>query len=118
MAKAKRSFLERNHLLIAAAVVALFLFSGWMMRRGSVPVRAERVTRQVISSFISTNGKVEPVQNFEAHAAAPGSVKRVLASEGDRVKAGQLLVLLDDTDARAQAAKALAQLRTAEANLK
>lgn len=118
MAKAKRSFLERNHLLIAAAVVALFLFSGWMMRRGSVSVRAEKVSRQVISSFISTNGKVEPVQNFEAHAAAPGSVKRVLASEGDRVKAGQLLVLLDDTDAKAQAAKALAQLRAAEANLK
>jgi HlyD family secretion protein len=41
----------------------------------------------------------------------------VRVAEGDRVKAGQLLVQLDDADARAQAARALAQLRTAEAAL-
>ena len=117
MAKVKPSFLERNHLLIAAAVVALFVFSGWMMRRNSVPVRIEKVTRQPISSFISTNGKVEPLQNFEAHAEAPGSVKKVLVAEGDHVKAGQLLVQLDDAEARSQAAKALAELRSAEADV-
>jgi HlyD family secretion protein len=117
MVKVKPSFMERNHLLIAGAVVALFLFSGWMMRRTVVAVHAEKVVRQPISSFISTNGKVEPAQNFEAHAAAAGSVKRVLVFEGDHVRAGQLLVELDDTDARAQAAKALAGLRAAEADL-
>lgn len=117
MVKAKPSFLERNHLLIAAAVVALFVFSGWMMRRGVVAVHAEKVTRQPISSFISTNGKVEPVQNFEDHAAAAGSVKKVFVNEGDHVKAGQLLVQLDDTDARAQEAKAQASLSAARAAL-
>ena len=117
MVKVKTSFLERNHLLIAAAIVALFLFSGWMMRRGVVAVRAEKATRQEIASFISTNGKVEPVQNFEAHAPDQAPVKRVFAREGDQVKAGQLLIQLDDADARAQAAKALAELRAAEADL-
>src|SRR5215510_2310737 len=117
MVKVKTSFLERNHLLIAAAIVALFVFSGWMMRRGVVSVRAEKVIRQPIASIISTNGKVEPVQNFEAHALAQVMVKRVLAREGDLVKKGQLLIQLDDADARAQAAKALARLRAAEANL-
>src|SRR5215469_1073523 len=117
MVKVKRSFLERNHLLIAAAIIALFVFSGWMMRRGVVLVRAETVARQSIASIISTNGKIEPVQNFEAHALSPAMVKRVLVHEGDMVKKGQLLVQLDDGDARAQAAKALAQLRSAEADL-
>ncbi len=117
MAKVKRSFPERTHLLIAAAVVALFLFSGWMMRRGAPPVRAEQVTRQQIASFISTNGKVEPVQNFEPHAPAQLPVKSVFVREGDHVKAGQLLIQLDDAEARAQAAKALAELRAAEADL-
>lgn len=117
MVKVKPSFMERNHLLIAAAVVALIVFSGWMTRRGVVPVRAEKVLRQAITSSISTNGKVEPVQNFEAHAAAPTTVKRVLVQEGDRVKTGQLLIQLDDADARAQASKAYADLRAAEANL-
>jgi len=116
MVKAKTSFLERNHLLIAAAIIGLFVFSGWMMRRGGVvSVHAEKVTRQSIASIISTNGKIEPVQNFEAHASAQASVKRVLVNEGDHVKPGQLLIQLDDADARAQAAKALAQLRAAEA---
>ncbi|HLJ29786.1 MAG TPA: efflux RND transporter periplasmic adaptor subunit [Candidatus Angelobacter sp.] len=117
MAKVKRSFPERTHLLIAAAVVALFLFSGWMMRRGAPPVRAEQVTRQQIASFISTNGRVEPVQDFEPHATAQLPVKSVSVHEGDHVKAGQLLIQLDDAEARAQAAKALAELRAAEADL-
>jgi HlyD family secretion protein len=44
-------------------------------------------------------------------------VRRVLVHEGDHVKSGDLLVQLDDADARAQAAKAQAQLRAAEADL-
>jgi HlyD family secretion protein len=112
---------ERRPLLsvIAAVILAVVVFSGWMKLHngGGVAVRAETVVRQDISSIISTNGKIEPVQNFEAHAPAPATVKRVLVAEGDRVKAGQLLVQLDDADARAQAAKALALLRAAEADL-
>ena len=104
--------------VIVIAVAAVLLFTGWMRLRSTVvPVRAEEVTREVIASVISTNGKVEPVRNFQAHAPAPATVKKVLVSEGDHVKPGQLLLQLDDVDARAQAAKALAQLRAAEADL-
>ncbi len=105
--------------VIVALVAAVVVFSGWMKFRGGsgVSVRAESVVRQDIASIISTNGKIEPVNNFEAHAPAPATVKRVLVSEGDHVKAGQPLLQLDDVDARAQAAKALAQLRAAEADL-
>src|SRR5258708_3427112 len=105
--------------VIVALVAAVVVFSGWMKFRGGngVSVRAEVVVRQDIASIISTNGKIEPVNNFEAHAPAPATVKRVLVSEGDYVKAGQPLLQLDDVDARAQAAKALAQLRAAEADL-
>jgi HlyD family secretion protein len=103
---------------IVVCVAAVILFSGWMrMRNTVVAVRAEQVTRQDIASVISTNGKVEPVNNFEAHSPAQATVRKILAKEGDKVKAGQLLLQLDDADARAQAAKALAQLRAAEADL-
>jgi HlyD family secretion protein len=112
---------ERKRLLgvIAAVIAAVVVFSGWMKLRGNgvVAVRAESVARQDIASVISTNGKIEPVNNFEAHAPAPATVTRVLVNEGDHVRAGQLLVQLDDADARAQAARALAELRAAEANL-
>jgi len=113
------TLLERSRLLLVifGAIAALLLFSGWMMRRGVVSVRADRVVRQQIASIISTNGKIEPVRNFEAHAPAPATVKRILAHEGDTVKAGQLLLELDDAEARANAAKALAQVRSAESDL-
>jgi HlyD family secretion protein len=120
MAKPNNLGPSRNRLLIAITLVAaaVLLFSGWMkMRGGVVTVRAEKVIRQSIASVISTNGKIEPVENFEAHAPAAATVKRVLVEEGDSVKAGQLILELDDADARAQVAKALAQLRAAEADV-
>lgn len=119
MARSPQNGRDRKTLLAVAIVVAaLLLFTGWMrLRTTVVPVRAETVIRQDIESVISTNGKIEPVHNFEAHSPAPATVKRILVNEGDQVRAGQLLLQLDDADARAQSAKALAQLRAAEADM-
>src|ERR1041385_2896049 len=108
---------RRVVMVLVLVVAALLLFTGINRRRVVTPVRAEKVVRQEIASVISTNGKIEPVNSFEAHAPAPAIVKNVLVTEGDRVKTGQLLVQLDDADARAQAARALSQLRSAEASL-
>jgi len=79
-------------------------------------VRATTVQRGPIRSVVSTNGKIEPVQNFEAHAPIATTVKRLLVKEGDNVRKGQLLLQLDDDDIRAQAARAQAQIKTAQAN--
>src|ERR1700743_3622653 len=110
----------RGKRLIALAVLvvlAVIIFTGINQRRTGVTIRAEKVVRQEIASVISTNGKIEPVNSFEAHAPAPATVNKVLVAEGDHVKAGQLLLRLDDADARAQAARALSQLKSAEAQL-
>lgn len=94
-------------------VLAAFVFH----RDDAVPVRTAVVERGLIRSLVSTNGKIEPVNNFEAHAPVSTNVRRVLVKEGDSVKRGQLLVVLDDADARAQAARAQTQLRAAQADL-
>ncbi|MBI1740966.1 MAG: efflux RND transporter periplasmic adaptor subunit [Candidatus Koribacter versatilis] len=86
-------------------------------RDDAVPVRTALVARGQIRSLISTNGKIEPVQNFEAHAPATTTVHRLLVKEGDFVRKGQLLVALDDADARAQAARAQTQLKAALAEV-
>jgi HlyD family secretion protein len=102
-------------LAIGAAVIFLAAF---MTRRDdAVPVRTAVVERGPIRSLISTNGKIEPVENFEAHAPANTTVRRVLVKEGAFVKKGQLLVLLDDADALAQAARAQTQLKSAIAEV-
>ena len=79
-------------------------------------MRATTVERGPIRSLVSTNGKIEPVQNFEAHAPISTTVKRLLVKEGDHVRKGQLLLQLDDADIHTQAARALAQVKTAQAD--
>jgi HlyD family secretion protein len=111
-------FARRPWILWAAgAIVAVVLLASFGSRDDSVPVMASTVSRSTIRSVISTNGKVEPVQNLEAHAPIGTTVKRILVKEGDRVRKGQLLIELDAASARSQAAQALAQVKTAEADL-
>jgi HlyD family secretion protein len=79
-------------------------------------VRATTVERGPIRSLVSTNGKIEPIQGFEAHAPISTTVERLLVKEGDHVRKGQLLLQLDDADIRTQAARAQAQVKTAQAD--
>jgi HlyD family secretion protein len=102
-------------LAILAAVAAMAAFV--LHRDDAVPVRTAVVEQGTIRSLVSTNGKIEPISNFEAHAPVSTSVRRVFVKEGDAVKQGELLVVLDDADARAQAARAQTQLRAAQADL-
>jgi HlyD family secretion protein len=102
-------------LAILAAVVVLGAFVHH--RDDSVAVRTAVAEKSAIRSVISTNGKIEPINNFEAHAPISGSVDRVSVKEGDSVKKGQLLIVLDDANVRALAARAQTQVRTAQAEL-
>jgi HlyD family secretion protein len=101
--------------ILAAVFLVLVLVGMFSGHRGTLPVRTATVERGTLRSQISTNGKIEPVKNFEAHALAAATVRRVFVHEGQHVQKGQLLVQLEDADAQTQAAHALAQLRSAEA---
>lgn len=116
----KPGFVARHRWLVitGGAVLAVVLLASFAsMRDEVVPVRAANVERDSIRSVISTNGKVEPSQNFEAHAPVNTTVKRVLVKEGDHVRKGQLLLQLDDAEARSQASRADALLKGAQADV-
>jgi HlyD family secretion protein len=103
---------------ILAILAAVGLLAAFVSHRDeSVPIRTAQVEQGQIRSLIATNGKIEPVTNFEAHAPVSASVERVLVKEGAEVRKGQLLVVLDDADARTQAARAETQLKAAQADL-
>ncbi|MBV9073234.1 MAG: efflux RND transporter periplasmic adaptor subunit [Acidobacteria bacterium] len=119
MADSRRQNGNGRHVwrLVLIAIVAVILLAAFMSRRrGAVPVRVDRAARQDLVTSISTNGKVEPIQNFEAHAPAATTVKKIWVREGQKVRAGDMLMQLDDADVRAQMARALAQLRASEAD--
>jgi len=102
---------------LGAALAVILLASFGSMRDEVLPIRAVTVERSSIRSVVSTNGKIEPAQNFEAHAPVNTTVRKLYVREGDRVKKGQLLLQLDDAEARSQAARAQAELKGAQANV-
>jgi HlyD family secretion protein len=119
MTKRNASFLTRHRWIVTtiAILAAVVLLASFMSREPAVPVRAVNAQRGTIRSVVATNGKVEPLQNFEAHAPVGTTVKKILVREGDQVKKGQLLLQLNDAQARSQAARVQAQVLAAEADL-
>lgn len=112
-------FLVRHRLLtwITGLVIAVILLASFMSRGANVPVRAAKVERGNIRSVISTNGQIEPVRNFEAHAPIGTTIKSVLVKEGEHVKRGEILMELDDLEALSQLSKSLAQVRASEVDV-
>jgi HlyD family secretion protein len=101
---------------LAAILLVIVFFLVRRLTREELPLRVAQATMQDLITTDSTNGKVEPQHNFEAHAPAPGTVKRLYVSAGESVPKGTLLLSLDDTDAVAHSVGALASLRGAQAN--
>jgi HlyD family secretion protein len=104
--------------LITLLVIAVTLLVGAgafvELRPHRIRIAVVKPMRQEVSSSITTNGKVEPIHGFEAHAPLSATVKEILVKEGAQVKAGQLLLVLDDTRARTDLAVARTRLKGAQ----
>ena len=96
-------------------LIIVFYFAR-MLTISRVPVRTAVATRSELRSTVPTNGKVEPQVNFEAHAPYAGVIKALYVHEGDRVSQGTLLLSMDDADAKARLATAMASLKSAQDN--
>jgi HlyD family secretion protein len=103
--------------VIFLAVIGLAFVVVRATSREAVEIRARAVTRQNLLSTVSTNGKVEPIDEFQAYAPAAGVVAKVYVQVLQKVRVGDLLLKMDDSDAVAKLATATANLRTAEAAL-
>jgi len=101
-------------LLVAVVLVVVLVRS---FTRDVVEIRAAAVNHQNLVSSVPTNGKVEPTEDFRAHAPAPGVIAKIYVKVGQKVKPGALLLKMNDSDAVARVATATSALRTAQANL-
>jgi HlyD family secretion protein len=109
---------RRTWLIIVGLLVAVIVLAAFVsLHRSQVAIRVGMAQRQTITASIATNGKIEALNNFQAYAPMATTVKNVYVKQGDWVKAGQMLLRLDDANARLQAAKAEAQLKGAQADL-
>ncbi len=102
-------------LLVAAAFV-----SGCHSDQAPQPVAAQTVLARVVESRleqapvnVGVTGTLHARETAVLSAQVMGRVQQVLAHEGDTVKAGQTLVVLDDSTLRASAAQADAAVQAA-----
>lgn len=124
-------------LYVVVAVVGIGLASGaawWLQNRdktvppvagtgagpgGAVPgVEVTRVKTIRLQDDAQAVGTLRSRQSVTLKPETSGRVARIAFADGARVKAGQLLVQLDDTLQRAELSQAQAQLSIARSNLK
>ncbi len=109
---------KRTGIILVAVILAVVVLAAFVsLRRSQVPIRTGRVERETITASIATNGKIEALDNFEAHAPVATTVKKLYVQQGQWVKPGQLLLQLEDANGRLQAARAEAQLKGAQADV-
>jgi RND family efflux transporter MFP subunit len=77
-------------------------------------VSVQTVVSEVLDQPVRVTGTLRTDENVVLSTKATGLVKQVMVKEGDRVRRGQLLVVVDDRDLRAQRDRAVAAVRAAQ----
>lgn len=101
----------------AAIILVLVFVAVRSLTRERLDVRVVRVERGSLTSTESTNGRVEPELNQQITSPLATTVKAVYVHPGDKVRAGKVLMLLDDMNARTQLAAAETAVKSAQAML-
>ena len=110
----------RNRILLYLLIAGVLAYVGIELsgRKPAPKISAVTPMRENLVSSISSNGKVEPISPYVMRAQLDTFVEKVLVSEGQNVKKGQLLVELDVKDAAAQLAATRVKLLKAQDDLR
>lgn len=118
----------RGQVLFLVVVLALFLAGGCAGkqqqpaaggggRESAVPVSTAKVKMGTLEAASVVSGKLEAGQSANVVAKMPGKVAAVHVDVGSAVRAGQVLVTLDNTDLAARLEQAKAGVAAAESAL-
>ena len=101
---------------LVTLVVGAGALTGWTVFKKTAPpeVNFAKVTREMMVSTLSTNGKVEPIEWLPVRAERTGLVTRVLVSRGQQVTKNDPLVELDTRVASAEVSRAQAAIQEAK----
>jgi HlyD family secretion protein len=86
-------------------------------KTSAVPVTTTPVTRGDLQQVLAITGSLEAQYKTDVASKISGKVSRILVDEGQPVSAGQVLVVLDQSDYRAQVAQAQAGVNAASATV-
>ena len=99
---------------LAIVVLVLAVYAIRTFTQPKTTVATADVTFQDLVKNSSTNGKVQPIEDFKVTAQAAGQVQDVYVKVGQRVNAGQMLLKMDDRYALSTLAHAQSGLKASE----
>lgn len=108
--------MRRPGLWILLVVILAAALAAWLNARGP-KVTVTTARKQALEQHVVASGRVWVPTRISVASQLPGLVVAVAVVEGQRVHAGQLLVQLDDAEARAGVAQAQAAVNQANARV-
>jgi HlyD family secretion protein len=85
--------------------------------RAIEPPLTQAVERKTVDSIVTANGIVEAQRSINLSPKTAGVIKQLFVKEGDRVRRGQVIAIMDDANLRGQLIQSQGQLAQQQANL-
>ncbi|MFN7629968.1 MAG: efflux RND transporter periplasmic adaptor subunit, partial [Cyanobacteriota bacterium] len=109
---------------VVLGVIALGAGSFWLwqangtqQRETELESQTAEVIRQNLEVKVTASGSIRPLTPVNISPKQPGRISAIYVDQGDRVKAGQLLARMDDSNLRGELLRAEGSLAAAGANL-
>lgn len=106
---------------ICLVLIAGIAYGAWHWYEGSKANKVSYVTSKAekgnLAVEVSANGTIQPVRTVSIGSELSGIVRNVAVDVNDHVKAGEILIELDDTKLRASVERAKATLELSKASL-
>lgn len=119
--KKKKSSLRRILPILIAGIAILCIVFFAFMKGKARPAQSRfqlaTIARGNIENIVSSTGVIEAVGTVEIGTQVSGTISKIYVDFNDRVRAGQLLAVLDTVPLKASVLDAQANLRRAEALL-
>ncbi|MDR2422279.1 MAG: efflux RND transporter periplasmic adaptor subunit [Deltaproteobacteria bacterium] len=102
-------------ILAIAVAVGLFIWRPWSSGPPDDFFRLQRVAKSQLRMAVSATGTLNPVRLVNVGTQVSGTIRELKVDFNDTVKAGDLMVVLDDDLFQAKVSMARANVKTAEA---
>lgn len=104
-------------LVLLGAISTVFVLNMGPKEVVKIQVQSEKARFEPITQVVTASGKIKPETEMKVAADVGGYIRKLTVEEGDRVKAGDLLVEIDTEIYRARVMEGQAAEQTARANL-
>ena len=116
-----QKIVKHNKWILLAIVLAVAVKGGLAWQASSKAkaapnVQTAAVIRADVTSVVSATGTIKPVNMVDVSSKITGLIKETKVQENDVVKAGQVLIVLDDSRLQAQVTQTRERLANAQAN--